>query len=81
MLSLFACTCPHTDTHTHTQQKYKFKKRGGRCLPPAAGGAIEQPMSRVGDPGGGFWRWSKGGKVGGWGEVKRRWGELFGLLL
>ncbi len=34
-------------THSH-----RSKKRGGRSLPLAAGGAIEQPTSGVGDLGG-----------------------------
>lgn len=39
----------HCSAYTH--RRYK---RGGRSLPPAAGGAIKQPTRGVGDPGGGF---------------------------
>lgn len=47
MLSVFAFH--HCPAHTHGRNK-----RGGRSLPPAAGGATEQPRSGVGNPGGGL---------------------------
>lgn len=38
----------------HTQHRTAEIKRGGKSLPPAAGGAAEQPTSGVGDLGEGL---------------------------
>lgn len=48
MLSLFSFHRYSVHMHTHSRNK-----RGGKSLPPAAGGAIEQPTGGLGGPGGG----------------------------
>lgn len=61
-------------------------ERGGTSLPPAAGGAIEQSMTRVGDPGAGRVRRStekqvSGRKVCGRREVNRRKDSVFVFMM